>query len=169
VSPADRLVESVPSDAAARPARRPKSGVVGEDANREQPKCGPRRPRRCRRRPWPKRCRSRRSDTEDRSRRTGTPSATSTGGGAAAPRCRSLAPFEVDGHKVNLIDTPNADSVGDVALHCGSIWWCVVSAVEGVEVQTEVTWKMAEERGIPRDFINKLDRERASFERTLTS
>ena len=36
-------------------------------------------------------------------------------------------------------------------------------------MQTEVTWKMAEERGIPRDFINKLDRERASFERTLTS
>jgi elongation factor G len=83
----------------------------------------------------------------------------------------ALAPFEVDGHKVNLIDTPGyADFVGDVAaaLRAVDLVVCVVSAVEGVEVQTEVTWKMAEERGIPRViFINKLDRERASFERTL--
>ncbi len=83
----------------------------------------------------------------------------------------ALAPFEVDGHKVNLIDTPrSADFVGDVAaaLRAVDLVVCVVSAVEGVEVQTEVTWKMAEERGIPRViFINKLDRERASFERTL--
>ena len=44
----------------------------------------------------------------------------------------------------------------------------VVSAVEGVEVQTEVAWRLAEARGIPRAiFVNKLDRERASFERTL--
>ncbi len=77
----------------------------------------------------------------------------------------------MDGHKVNLIDTPGyADFVGDVAaaLRAVDLVVCVVSAVEGVEVQTEVTWKMAEERGIPRViFINKLDRERASFERTL--
>ena len=45
---------------------------------------------------------------------------------------------------------------------------CVVSAVEGVEVQTEVAWRMAEARGVPRViFVNKLDRERASFDRTL--
>ena len=44
----------------------------------------------------------------------------------------------------------------------------VVSAVEGVEVQTEVVWRMADELGLPRMiFVNKLDRERASFERTL--
>jgi elongation factor G len=83
----------------------------------------------------------------------------------------ALAPFEVDGHKINLVDTPGyADFVGDVAaaLRAVDLVVCVVSAVEGVEVQTEVTWKMAEERGIPRViFINKLDRERASFERTL--
>ena len=43
-----------------------------------------------------------------------------------------------------------------------------MSAVEGVEVQTEVAWKLAEQRGIPRAFfVNKLDRERASFDRTL--
>ena len=83
----------------------------------------------------------------------------------------ALAPFEIDGHKVNLVDTPGyADFVGDVAaaLRAVDLVVCVVSAVEGVEVQTEVAWKMAEARGIPRViFINKLDRERASFDRTL--
>ena len=35
-------------------------------------------------------------------------------------------------------------------------------------MQTEIAWKLAEERDIPRAiFVNKLDRERASFERTL--
>ena len=60
-----------------------------------------------------------------------------------------------------------ADFVGDVAaaLRAVDLVVCVVSAVEGVEVQTEVAWKMAEERGIPRViFVNKLDRERASFD-----
>jgi elongation factor G len=44
----------------------------------------------------------------------------------------------------------------------------VVSAVEGVEVQTEVAWEAAAALNLPRMiFINKLDRERASFDRTL--
>ncbi len=83
----------------------------------------------------------------------------------------SVAPFEFDGHKINLIDTPGyADFVTDVAaaLRVADLAVFVVSAVEGVEVQTEVTWRMAEAIGIPRIiFVNKLDRERASFERTL--
>ena len=41
--------------------------------------------------------------------------------------------------------------------------------VDGVEVQTEVLWRMAGEEGIARAFfVNKLDRERASYSRTLT-
>ena len=83
----------------------------------------------------------------------------------------SVAPFEFDGHKINLIDTPGyADFVTDVAaaLRVADLAVFVVSAVEGVEVQTEVAWRMAEAIGIPRIiFVNKLDRERASFERTL--
>ncbi len=40
--------------------------------------------------------------------------------------------------------------------------------MDGVEVQTEVAWELAVEAGLPRAIlINKLDRERASFERTL--
>src|SRR4051812_7618987 len=83
----------------------------------------------------------------------------------------ALAPFEVGDHKVNVLDAPGyADFIGDVgaALEAADLALFVVSAVEGVEVQTEAAWKVAEERGIPRAiFINKLDRERASFERTL--
>jgi len=83
----------------------------------------------------------------------------------------ALAPFEYEGHKVNVLDTPGyADFVGDVAaaLRAADMAIFVVSAVEGVEVQTEAAWRLAEARGMPRAiFVNKLDRERASFQRTL--
>jgi elongation factor G len=83
----------------------------------------------------------------------------------------ALAPFEWNDHKINLIDCPGyADFIGDVhaALRVADLAIFVVSAVEGVEVQTYAAWKLAAELGVPRMiFINKLDRERASFERTL--
>ncbi len=83
----------------------------------------------------------------------------------------ALAPFELDGHKVNVVDAPGyADFVGDVtaALRAADMAIVVVSAVEGVEVQTETAWRIAAGMGLPRIiFVNKLDRERASFERTL--
>ncbi len=82
-----------------------------------------------------------------------------------------LAPFERDGYKINLIDCPGyADFIGDTvaALSVADLAVFVVSAVEGVEVQTQVVWDMAAAMGLPRlIFVNKLDRERASFERTL--
>ncbi len=83
----------------------------------------------------------------------------------------SLAPFEWQDAKINLLDAPGyADFIGDVegALRAVDLCLFVVSAVAGVEVQTEVVWEMAAEAGLPRAiFINKMDRERASFERTL--
>lgn len=83
----------------------------------------------------------------------------------------AVAPLEFEGAKVNVLDAPGyADFVGDVAaaLHAADLAVIVVSAVEGVEVQTEAAWRIAEARGMPRAiFVNKLDRERASFERTL--
>jgi elongation factor G len=83
----------------------------------------------------------------------------------------AVAPFEWKGHKVNLIDTPGyADFMGDVAaaLRVVDLAVLVVSAVEGVEVQTEAVWREAARLGIPRlIFVNKLDRERSDFERTL--
>jgi elongation factor G len=83
----------------------------------------------------------------------------------------ALAPFEWNGHKVNLIDCPGyADFIGDVqaALRVADLAVFVVSAVEGVEVQTQAAWKIAAALDIPRlIFVNKLDRERASYDRTL--
>ncbi|HEV3226540.1 MAG TPA: elongation factor G, partial [Acidimicrobiales bacterium] len=84
----------------------------------------------------------------------------------------ALAPFEWKDHKVNLIDCPGyADFIGDVqaALRVADLAIFVVSAVEGVEVQTHAAWKIASSLGVPRMiFVNKLDRERASFDRTLS-
>ena len=83
----------------------------------------------------------------------------------------ALAPVEFDDHKINLLDCPGyADFFPEVdaALRVADLAVFVVSAVEGVEVQTEAAWRLAAERDIPRMvFISKLDRERASFERTL--
>jgi elongation factor G len=83
----------------------------------------------------------------------------------------SLLPFEWNGVKVNVLDTPGyADFIGDVkgGLRGADAVLFVVSAVDGVQVQTEVFWELAAEAGLPRGIVvNKLDRERASFERTL--
>lgn len=83
----------------------------------------------------------------------------------------AMAPFEWNGHRINLIDTPGySDFLGEVraALRAADLALFVVSGVSGVEVQTEAIWRMAEEEGIARAvFINKLDRERSSFQRTI--
>jgi elongation factor G len=83
----------------------------------------------------------------------------------------SYAPFEWKGHKINLLDTPGyADFLGDLhaAMRVADLAVFVVSAVEGVEVGTERAWRIAEQLGVPRMiFINKLDKERSSFQRTL--
>src|SRR5437773_9116531 len=83
----------------------------------------------------------------------------------------ALAPVEWNEVKINVLDAPGyADFIGDVkgALRAADVCLFVVSAVDGVEVQTEIVWEMAAEAGLPRAiFINKIDRERASFEQTL--
>ncbi len=83
----------------------------------------------------------------------------------------AMAPVEWEGVKVNVLDAPGyADFVGDVrsAIRAVDAVLLVVSAVDGVEVQTEVAWELAAEAGLPRAIlVNKLDRERASFDRTL--
>jgi len=84
----------------------------------------------------------------------------------------SLVPLEWDGFKINLLDCPGyADFTSEAlrALRVADLAVFVVSAVEGVEVQTELLWREAARLGLPRlIFVNKLDRDRASFERTLS-
>jgi elongation factor G len=83
----------------------------------------------------------------------------------------SLACFEWNKYKVNLIDTPGDDNFIYDAKLCmrvvdGAV--ILVSAVSGVRVQTERVWEYANEFAIPACiFVNKMDRERADFARTV--
>ena len=82
-------------------------------------------------------------------------------------------PVEWKNTKINFIDTPGyADFVGEVkaALRVADAALVVVTAEKGVEVGTEITWKYADERNLPRMvLVNKLDRENTSFDQALES
>jgi elongation factor G len=79
----------------------------------------------------------------------------------------SILPCQWKDTKINLLDTPGyADFVAGVIagmrIADGAV--VVVCAASGVEVGTELVWKYAEERALPRlIFINKMDRENADF------
>jgi elongation factor G len=83
----------------------------------------------------------------------------------------SLAYAEWNKHKINLIDTPgmgNFLSDARAGLQVADAALIVIDAVAGVMVQTEKVWETAEEFGLPRVMVlNRLDRERASLERSL--
>ena len=83
----------------------------------------------------------------------------------------SVAPIGWKDTKINVLDAPGtADFVGDVrsAVRAADAVIVVVSAVDGVEVQTEYAWELAVQEDLPRAiFVNKLDRERADFQATL--
>jgi elongation factor G len=75
--------------------------------------------------------------------------------------------------KINLLDAPgyaNFTAEARAALRVADAALVVVDSVAGVEVQTEKVWGYAEEYGIPRLIVvNRMDRERASYTRTLQS
>src|SRR5438093_2497540 len=85
----------------------------------------------------------------------------------------SLAYAEWQKLKINLIDTPGfANFLTDAhaAMRVAEAAIVVVDAVAGVEVQTEKLWSEAAALNLPRIVaVNRLDRERASLERTLES
>lgn len=83
----------------------------------------------------------------------------------------SVIPIEYNDCKINMIDTPDfADFGGDVrsAMRVVEAAIIVVDASAGVEVGTEQVWHNAELAGLPRLlFVNKMDREHASFRGAL--
>jgi len=85
----------------------------------------------------------------------------------------SVAYLDYKGHRVNIVDTPGyGDFIADAraALRVVEAAVVVVDAVAGVQVQTEKVWKFATEFELPRAVvINRLDRERSDFFRTLES
>jgi len=85
----------------------------------------------------------------------------------------SVAYAEWNKHKINFIDTPGmANFLSDAraALRVADAALVVVDAVHGAEVSTEKIWAAADELEIPRIIVlNRLDRERASLDRSLQS
>ena len=83
----------------------------------------------------------------------------------------SVASFDWNEHRINLIDTPGyPDFRGEalLGLAAADLAVFVIDGVAGVQSQDLVLWRHAAELGIPRIvFVNKLDRERSSFDRTL--
>jgi elongation factor G len=83
----------------------------------------------------------------------------------------AVAYCDYRGHRINLVDMPG---YGDFIYEAraglrvveGAV--VVVDAVAGVQVQTEKVWKFANECDLPRAVVvNRLDRERGDFFRTL--
>jgi len=85
----------------------------------------------------------------------------------------SLAYAEWQKNKINIIDAPgfaNFLSDAKAALRVAECALVCVDGVAGVEVQTEKLWAEAASLDLPRIVVvNRLERERASLERTLES
>ncbi len=85
----------------------------------------------------------------------------------------SPAYAEWNKNKINIIDTPGiANFLSDArtALSICDAALLTVDAVSGVEVQTEKVWTCAEELSMPcLVVLNRLDRDRASLDRSLIS
>src|SRR5438132_581342 len=85
----------------------------------------------------------------------------------------SIVYVESKKNKINVLDTPGFNIfINDTkaAMVAADAALVMVDGVAGVEVQTEKVWSFCEEFKLPRAIvINKLDRERSSFERALES
>ena len=83
----------------------------------------------------------------------------------------SLAYAEWGKTKINFVDTPGYNIFmheTEAALVAADSALLLIHAVAGIEVQTEKVWGFCEKYGLARALvINQLDRDRASFERTL--
>ncbi|MBC8018221.1 MAG: elongation factor G [Verrucomicrobia bacterium] len=78
---------------------------------------------------------------------------------------------EWNGHSIHIVDTPGYGNFIADTRACMRTLDCAVvmlSAISGVKAQTEEIWNWANEFEIPRiAFVNKMDRERASFFRAI--
>ncbi len=83
----------------------------------------------------------------------------------------SIAPIEFNDTKINLVDIPGYfDFSGELiqGMRAVDVATIVVSGVSGVKVGTEKAWDYCNKIKLPRTFfINKLDRENSSYDRTL--
>ena len=85
----------------------------------------------------------------------------------------SVAPVEWKGTKLNLLDSPGyTDFLGEVleALRVADSALLVLDAVSGIEVGSELAWKLVKERQLSRlAFVNRMERENADFQKVIDS
>ena len=85
----------------------------------------------------------------------------------------SLSSFEWDGKRLNVLDTPGtADFIGEAicAFRSCEAAIMVVDAREGAQIETIKLWRRLDSRNKPRAvFINKMDKERASYRHVIDS
>jgi elongation factor G len=83
----------------------------------------------------------------------------------------SLAYCDWNDYRINIIDTPGFINFLEDAKACmkvvdGAV--VIVSAISGVKAETQKVWQFASDYDIPRIvFVNKMDKDNASFERAL--
>ena len=83
----------------------------------------------------------------------------------------AIAPIEFNETKINLVDIPGYfDFSGEMiqGMRAVDIATILVSGVSGIKVGTEKAWDYCNKIKLPRSFfINKLDRENSSYDKTL--
>lgn len=85
----------------------------------------------------------------------------------------TLSSMEWDGKRINILDTPGTgDFIGEAisAFRATEAALMVVDGREGAQIETIKLWRRLDERNKPRAiFINKMDKERASFRHVIDS
>ncbi len=85
----------------------------------------------------------------------------------------TLSSMEWDGKMINILDTPGTgDFIGEAisAFRATEAALMVVDGREGAQIETIKLWRRLDERNKPRAiFINKMDKERASFRHVIDS
>jgi len=83
----------------------------------------------------------------------------------------SIATFDWNNHKINIIDTPGlTDFFGETigAISAAELAILVLDGTDGVEVGSFKTWNFAKDADTPVFiYVNRVDRENANFERVL--
>ncbi len=80
----------------------------------------------------------------------------------------ALGFVEMENVKINIIDTPGmSDFIGEAraATQAADTAVLLVDSVDGIQIETEKAWRYLKENKIPTlVFVNKMDKERASYE-----
>jgi elongation factor G len=85
----------------------------------------------------------------------------------------SVAPVEWKDYRINVLDTPGySDFVGEVvgAMRVSEAAMILIDSRSGVEVGTELVWKIVDEYKLPRMIVvSRMDRENANFAKAVES